>query len=338
MNTDIRWHTMLEDHVSTLAWSPDGRVLAVGSLGGDALLLDPASGEPMAKLAAHPMGVLALDWSIDGCRLAVGGQDGCVRLYDPTGGEIAGIDVGGWVADVAWSTGASRLAVAAGRTLRVIDPQGALLRTFEQCPSTITSVVWCTNGERIGVGAYGGLRWFDPDRTKASALKTFDWKGSLLSVIVSPNGRWACAGAQDSSIHLWRLWSGKDLSMSGYPTKIEHLAFRHDSRWMASACLGELTIWDFGGRGPAGTRPAQGEAHDRHITGLGWQPGGDLLVSGGADGRLAWWPTPCKQGQELKPVHTHDAEIDVSCLAWAPHGARLAVGRGDGTVEIHDVS
>ena len=67
--------------------------------------------------------------------------------------------------------------------------------------------------------------------------RRFDWKGSLLTLVISPDGKWACAGAQDSEVHLWKLWSG-DLSMLS--VKIERIAFSNDSRWLAVACLGDL--------------------------------------------------------------------------------------------------
>jgi hypothetical protein len=42
----------------------------------------------------------------------------------------------------------------------------------------------------------------------------------------------------------------------------------------------DLAVWDFAGRGPSGTRPARGEGHDRHITALAWESGGDRMVTG----------------------------------------------------------
>ncbi len=125
--------------------------------------------------------------------------------------------------------------------------------------------------------------------------------------------------------------------MSGYPAKVEHLAFRADGRWMANACLGDITVWDFA-KSPAGTVPAQGAAHDRHVTALAWQPGGDLLATGGADGRIVLWPSPRKRGRALAPLDVDDGEAAVARLSWSPDGAHLAVGRGDGTVELRGVA
>lgn len=159
----------------------------------------------------------------------------------------------------------------------------------------------------------------------------------MLSLAIAPNGRWACAGAQDSTIQLWRLWSGNDLSMSGYPAKIEHLAFRPDSRWMASACLGEITVWDFAGRGPKGTRPAAAEAHTRHVAALAWNPAGDSLASAAADGHLVLWPSPTRQGQRLRPIAEVDGGRAAASLAWLPGGDAVVSGWADGCVELHAV-
>lgn len=338
MSIDVaRWQATLADHVSTLAWSPDGRTLAAGSLGGDAVLFDAATGDTVAKLAAHPLGVLCTAWSPDGRRLAVGGQDGRAGVYAAGGEPVGAATFDGWVTSLAWSPKAgSPLAAGAGRALHLLDGDGAVQASSPLLSSTVTSLVWSVDATRIGVGAYGGLRWYEPPTVADGPVRTFDWKGSLLSVIVAANGRWACAGAQDSSIHLWRLWSGDDLSMHGYPAKIDQLAFRHDSRWMASACLGELTIWDFSGKGPAGSRPAEGNAHDRHIAALAWQPGTKVIATGGADGRLALWSSPRRQGQELTPTTVVEG-TGISRLAWSPDGTRLAVGRGDGTVELRSM-
>jgi WD40 repeat protein len=164
------------------------------------------------------------------------------------------------------------------------------------------------------------------------------FKGSPLSIVLAPNGKWACAGFQDASIHLWRLWSGDDLSMSGYPAKIEHLGFRHDSHWMASACLDELTVWDFSGKGPKGSRPAAGTAHDRHISCLQWEPGGTRLATGGADGRLVVWPSPRSVNRPLEPLHMLDGDTAVATIAWHPDAASILVGRADGTFERRPIA
>ena len=204
-----------------------------------------------------------------------------------------------------------------------------LLHDFDDQPSTVTAVAWSTDGTRVGATAYGGIGWHDVVGPRTGRRRRFEWKGSLLALVMSPNGAWACAGAQDATVHLWRLWSGRDLSMSGYPSKIERLGFRHDGRWLAVACLDELTVWDFGGKGPAGTAPAVGSGHDNHIEDLAWDPSGRSVATGGGEGRTIIWATPTRAGQNLSPVTVLESDAVTSRLRWVNED-NLLVGRADG--------
>jgi WD40 repeat protein len=340
MNTigPIRWQLDLGDFVAAVAPSPDGTLVAVGSLAGDAQLIRMVDGELVAKLHDHSFGVAAAAWSPDGTTLAIGGHDSTVRLYDATGIERAVVPTDGWATALAWSPTDDLLAIGAGRTMQLVDASGQLVRRHEPVTSTITTVVWSPNGRRVGVSAYGGIAWYDPHLDRTDPTRFYAWKGSLLGLALSPDGKWACAGSQDASIHLWRLWSADELSMSGYPAKIERLAFRDDSRWMATACLGELSIWDFSGRGPRGSAPASGEAHERHIETLTWQPNGEQVVTGGPDGRLVLWPSPRRQREVLRPLDVSVGDAGVSRTAWTPDGGGLIVGRDDGTIEARTIS
>ena len=338
-----RWNTRLADYVSVLAPSSDGSVVFAGGLSGEALLLDADTGDTIEKLTEHPFGVLSAAWSTDGRTLAVGGHDKVVRLYRYEPAErhiepVAEIAVDGWVAQVAWSPTDDIVGVGAGRRLTLADSNGTERQRFEPVDSTITAVTWSADGQRVGAAAYGAVSWYAPDDLDATGPKRqHQWKGSILSLELSPDGKWACVGAQDASIHLWKLWSGDALSMSGYPAKIEHLAFRHDSKWMASACLGELTVWDFSKKGPRGTAPASGELHTRHISAMAWLPNGDLLVTGGADGRVVVWPSPRKQRQTLVPLDVSEHTVGVSHVSWRPGTDELFIARVDGLVEVRTI-
>jgi len=335
---DTSWQLQLGDYVTALRVSPDGELVAAGSLAGDAVLVG-ADGSLISKLTEHSMGVLCAAWSPDSTRLAIGGQDGRVRVYDRSGDEVGVLAGSGWIARAAWSPDGSLLAVADGRHLVLCDSDAGLVQRFPAVSSTITAISWATNGRRIGAASYGGITWYDPDHLpREEPSRTHVFKGSPLALALAPNGKWACAGFQDATIHLWRLWSGDDLSMSGYPAKIEHLAFRDDSHWMASACLEELTVWDFSGRGPKGTMPATGNAHERHISTLEWEPTGTRLLSGGADGRLVLWPSPRSVKRPLEPEAVHEGEVAVATAVWHPAGTSILVGRADGTVEQRPVT
>jgi len=66
----------------TVAWSPDGRFMAVGSTGSDIFLWDVAGSIPLAKLGGHTDISDQLAWSLDGTRLASVARDGTLLIWD----------------------------------------------------------------------------------------------------------------------------------------------------------------------------------------------------------------------------------------------------------------
>lgn len=278
------WRTQASESVATLAWSrpPDTEdpLLAVADLNGNLTLLDGDNGcITDGACLAHPGGAYALAWQPGGHLLATGGADRRVRLHDTPTGDATYVEIGAVVHALAWSRTGTHLAVAAGRSLILLGPTGEVLRRWDGQPSTVTDLAWSRDGSRVAAAAYGGLRWYAITSTSPDPVRTFDWRGSLLLARVSPDGRWVASGNQDASVHVWRLWSGEDAEMAGYPEKVDALAFDRTSQWLANGGTDKISLWDFSGRGPAGRAPRMLPGHNNQISALAWQPTGDVLAS-----------------------------------------------------------
>ena len=327
-DTAPRWRTRLNDFVTAVAWSPGGTFVAAASLSGEVIVLD-ADGNVVAKLPEHPLGALTLAWSPRTDQLAVGGQDGVLRIWQP-GAENVTLALDSWVTAVAWSPNGAWLGAGAGRDLFIVTPDGVAREVFPEQPSTITALAWGSNSRRVGIACYGGPRWFEPARTTPQPARVFEWKGSLLTMAIAPSGKWLASGNQDHSVHVWRLWTGDDLEMSGYPTKVDAIAWDHRSRFLAVGGVGDVTVWDFAGKGPQGTRPRTLEGFAQKVNVVSFQRRGPLLAAGSADGLIALWD-PARA--------THAADVvalraSVSAIDWSPDDRHVLAGTADGDVAV----
>ncbi len=74
--------------IASLAWSPDGRRIAVGGAAPEVNVYDAETGERVAQCQGHTAGIYTLAFSPDSSALAAAGFDGTVRLYDVASGKL----------------------------------------------------------------------------------------------------------------------------------------------------------------------------------------------------------------------------------------------------------
>jgi WD40 repeat protein len=69
---------------TSVAWSPDGLLLASGGWDNVARIWEAATGENVATLSGHTLAVVGVAWSPDGTRLTSSSEDGTVRVWGVT--------------------------------------------------------------------------------------------------------------------------------------------------------------------------------------------------------------------------------------------------------------
>ena len=306
--------TTVAAYPTALAWSASGDLLAVAGDHGDVEVLDPA-GAVRRRIHAHEGPVQSLAWHPRRDALLTAGQDGAVRLWSipfDTPHELIAPGVM-WADHACWSVDGERAAVALGARARVVSASG-VVATTEPAASTIAALAFTPSGKSLGAACYGGVRLFDPATGRAT--RTLDWKGSMISIAFAPDGGTVACGCQDNSVHFWRIASGKDAQMCGYPTKPRGLSFSHDGHWLATGGDATISLWPFDRRGPEGRAPIQLRGHEAFVTALAYAPLIELLLSGARDGTVALWAPP----KLTAPVARLRLTGKIAHVAWGADG------------------
>jgi WD40 repeat protein len=92
---------------------------------------------------------------------------------------------------------------------------------------------------------------------------------------------------------------------------------------------GELFVWD----ARSGERVHALAGHPGVVSALTWAPRGDLVVSGGSDGRLRWWDE--HSGECVRVQEAHQGMVQA--LKVSPDGSRLASCGDDGAIALWDL-
>jgi WD40 repeat protein len=321
----------LSDYPVDAAWSPDGKSLLV-ACGAGALNLvridHELSNHPIGE---HAGGALAVAWQKAGNAIASSGQDGVVCLWDARTLDSRTIHSGKeWSEHLAFADNGRLLAVATGRTLRLFDAGGAPRATLESHPGVIAALAWRPKSLELAAAGNGGMRLHRIEPQPEA--RDYPWRGACLTARWNPDGRLLAAGMQDGSVHLWYVASGTESQMQGYGSKVIATEWSANGRYLATTAGSSVIVWDFGGKGPEGSRPIELRSHSERVTALASRPTGTWLVSAALDRRLLLW----RMGASDTPQDAHLLADECTLLRYSRSGDRLAVGDARGGLSIFD--
>jgi WD40 repeat protein len=325
----------IEDFPAALAFSPDGRTLAVGGGEGRIYRVSADDGGVQVLDDSAP-GVLELAWQPRGSALAATGQDGTVRIFEmsqPAPDARTLHRSVRWPSGLCWRSDGQQLAVASSKDVLIFGADGELLHTITGHPVPLSHLSWRGRDELIAAG--NGALFVE--RADTGAKEQFVLEGIPQTLSVAADGRIAACGLADGTINFRYLNNRKRSRMSGFEGKVHLTAWSSNSRYLASASTGasSVVVWDFGGKGPEGSEPLQLEAHEERVDALAWQANGALLATAGRDWRLVLWkPGPGSR----KPLDIQLLDGPAGMIGWSADGKRLAVVQISGAVRFFSLS
>jgi WD40 repeat protein len=321
----------------SVAFSPDGKVLAAGTAEGQIRLWRVTDGQPLLTCEGHLGAVWSVAFSPDGRLLASGSTDGTVRLWEVNTGQslktLAGHTHQVW--SVAFSPDGHLLASGStDGTVRLWDLRntGQSLKTLVGHTHLVRSLAFSPDGRLLASGSFDQTvrLWEVPTGQSLQTLAGHThW---VSSVAFSPDSRLLASGSFDQTVRLWDLRStGQSFqTLAGHAHQVSSVAFSPDGHLLASGSMDQtVRLWNV----DTGQSLKTLSGHTHWVSSVTFSPDGRLLASGSNDQTVRLWEVPTGQGFKTLSGHTNW----VWSVAFSPDGRLLANGSTDGTVHLWEV-
>ncbi|MGD0419041.1 MAG: TIR domain-containing protein [Xanthobacteraceae bacterium] len=287
--------------VTSVAYSPNGRMIVSGSLDRSLKVWDASSGELLRTLSGDYGAVSSVAFLPDGQHVVSSSLKGAIIIWNvDTGQPIRSLRSD---ANYSWESSPAVRAIAVSPDgARVASgnvdssvtvwnvASGGVLQIFRSHDQDIETVAFAPDGRMLVAGAKDGtIRVWDT--LGGQLLRTLtDHKGQILSVAISPDGNRLAAGGGGNAVKLWNATTGELIrTVTSGSNVVESIAFSPDGRRLAV--------------------------------------GGDGSVVELID---------ANSGQVVESLRGHSAAVRT--LAFSPDGRRLAAGSADNTVDVWAVN
>ena len=292
--------------VAEVAWSPDGKVLAVAGETVVQLYAGTFGGQPTHTLKAHTGPVTGMAFSPHNSLLVSASADKTIKVWDLSYIQIK-------VSEVATLTGHR---------------------------DSINTVAFSPNGQLFATGSADGLVCLWDAQTHRQTAQLKGHQKAVSAVAFAIRGNLVVSGGQDNTVRLWDTHAETEGTIIGaHDGAVNAVCCNPPGTMIASGCQdGTVRLWD----AFSGNQYAVIDAHNGAVNCIAFSPYGELMATGGADQVVRIWDVQRvladrKAGSSNALAVLESHQNPVVSVAFNPPGTLLASGRGDGIVHLWSI-
>ncbi|HSM17993.1 MAG TPA: WD40 repeat domain-containing protein, partial [Gemmatimonadales bacterium] len=322
----------------TPAWSPDGRWIATASGDGTAEIWDARTGEMWLTLFGHSSLLLAIDWAPDSERIATGSGDGTAKVWQLSDAgpqellTLASRDVSG-VGGLAFSPDGTMLLTGDFRdnAIKVWDVGIAGDAEWTNLPAQVRAegaLAYAGDGSSVIASSGDGSVTVWDATNYAETLVTHQHDGPVISIDISPDGRWVASGGEDGVVRVWDRYTGQvrftHRAAATEASRVEAVAWSSDGVLAIARDGDPVVVVD-----SEGDQVDSLDVEAGLVAGaLAWSPSGDRLAVSLVTGDSERWDITRHQIQvwdwQTGEIADSLMETTSSSLAFDPSGERIA--------------
>jgi WD40 repeat protein len=318
--------------ISAIAFSPDGRTLATGSLDHSIRLWDFEKRERVATLHGHLTEVWALAFSPDGKSLASGGKDGEVKLWPMRQEQKPDVLSGASMPLAISADGKTLIALAGSDAIGFFDVStGEVTRRLQLEPTRFRgpaiTVTVSADGRAVAQAlGDGNVKIWNTESGDVRSLKASERPVELLAL--SPDGRALITGSRDEKLRWWTLPADESAEWAVEAVRVQ---FSPDGRTVAAyQRRNSVQFWEVATRTLRSTIE-----HEAEFGGAGaFSPDGRLFAAPGQEDTIRL--SDVFTGAAIGTFAGH--KQPVFSVAFSPNGKTLASSSDDSTVRMWNVA
>jgi eukaryotic-like serine/threonine-protein kinase len=317
--------------VRTIAFSPDGKLLATGCADGTARLWDMATGNAAGPTLKNSSAVTSVAFCLDGKQLVCGCADGTALRWDTADGTPVepALEHGASIERVLVDAQGQWCVTVGGASAGVWEAAtGKRLATLAH-DAAVTAAVFSADGGTLLTAAEDGRADFWEVPRGARRGWPLRHTRPVRAVAVQAGGKLVALGDADGHVTLWDRTTARPVREGPrHAAAVSVVAFRPDGKLLLSAGRDwRVRLWDVDD--PKAVEQAV-LPHLGPVHAASFSPDGAAVLTGSQDGRGRLWDAA--RGTQIHGPLLFQAEVHLA--VFSPDGRSVAVAGNDDVVRM----